>query len=497
MDISKIWPGWTITERLGHGGFGHVYKATCAETDAVAAVKVITIPDNPDIIEDLRYSGRNDDEILAMCHEEAEHMMEEIKVMQKLKGSANIVSIEDSALRKKEDSIGYDIYIRMEYLTPLKNRIAELSPLSDEAVVKIGCDICSALEICHKKTASKRQIIHRDIKPDNILYHELSDAYKLGDFGIARERFDTTNTLTRGIGTARFIAPEVEAGSVYDHRADLYSLGLLLYFLRNRERLPFEYLGHVVDDTSVSRAKWKRVHGNEPIPPPIDASPALTEVILKACAYEPKDRYVSAGDMKEALLKALKQPYKTTSQTQTTFDKTVPSSSGAAVQTISNVKPKKKKTVRWILGLVVAGVLIYYGLPWLFWDEVMGDDTITYEDTSGTEEDFSRINDIFHNSAVFREKISHSKVIMLQEEYDVFNDINHTLEPDFNSMYLYYLGMIDPTLPSPDTELEEFTVTPNEAVLQEPEADHEPLDNSFEIICVRTSNHVEPDEECE
>ena len=99
MDISKIWPGWTITERLGHGGFGHVYKATYAETDAVAAVKVITIPDNPDIIEDLRYSGRSDDEILDLCHEEAERMMEEIKVMQKLKRSANIVSIEDTYKR--------------------------------------------------------------------------------------------------------------------------------------------------------------------------------------------------------------------------------------------------------------------------------------------------------------------------------------------------------------------------------------------------------------
>ena len=68
MDISKIWPGWTITERLGHGGFGHVYKATYAEADAVAAVKVITISDNPDIIEDLRHSCRSDDEILATSH---------------------------------------------------------------------------------------------------------------------------------------------------------------------------------------------------------------------------------------------------------------------------------------------------------------------------------------------------------------------------------------------------------------------------------------------
>jgi len=96
IDISKIWPGWTIApDEIGSGGYGHVCKATCAETDVVSAVKVITIPYNPDIIEDLRYSGRSDDEILAMCHEEAEHMMEEIKVMQKLKGSANIVSIED------------------------------------------------------------------------------------------------------------------------------------------------------------------------------------------------------------------------------------------------------------------------------------------------------------------------------------------------------------------------------------------------------------------
>ena len=200
-------------------------------------------------------------------------------------------------------------------------------------------------------------------------------------------------------------------------------MGLLLYFLRNRERLPFEYLGHVVDDTSVSRAKWKRVHGNEPIPPPIDASPALTEVILKACAYEPKDRYVSVADMKEALLKALKQPYRTTSQTQTTYDKTVPSSSGAAFQTTVNGKPQTKKTVRWILGLVVAVVLIYYGLPWLFWDEVMGDDTIPYEDTSGTDPetaadtvDVLMIEDTTDTEEPVTETINTAMVVPVEED---------------------------------------------------------------------------------
>lgn len=79
-----------------------------------------------------------------------------------------------------------------------------------------------------RKPPIRRQILHRDIKSDNILYHALFDAHELGDFGIAGEHFDTANTLTRGIGTARFIAPEVEAGSAYDHQADPDSIFLIL-----------------------------------------------------------------------------------------------------------------------------------------------------------------------------------------------------------------------------------------------------------------------------
>lgn len=63
-------------------------------------------------------------------------------------------------------------------------------------------------------------------------------------------------------------------------------------------------------------------------------------------------------------------------------------------------------------------------------------------------------------------------------------EINHTLEPDFNSMYLYFLGMFEYTLPPPDTELEEFTVSPNEDVLRELGTKHEPLDDSFQVICI-------------
>ena len=143
---------------------------------------------NDDDIADHRAMDRSDREILALWREDVERYMNEIKVMQQLKGSANIVSIEDSTLCEKEGSIAYDLFIRMEYLTSLQQHLAEISPITEEDIIKLGCNICSTLEICHKTTVNKRQIIHRDIKPENILYHELSDSYKLGDFGIARER---------------------------------------------------------------------------------------------------------------------------------------------------------------------------------------------------------------------------------------------------------------------------------------------------------------------
>lgn len=129
------------------------------------------------------------------------------------------------------------------------------------------------------------------------LSFSFSISYKLGDFGIARELVDNSVYMTGNIGTARFMAPEVELTSVYDHRADLYSLGLVLYYLRNYERMPFETgTNSYSTSNSNSPQRKQRILGTEPLPPPIQASPALASVILKACSYEPKNRYASARD---------------------------------------------------------------------------------------------------------------------------------------------------------------------------------------------------------
>ena len=92
--------------------------------------------------------------------------------------------------------------------------------------------MCNALELCEK-----RGIIHRDIKPDNIFINDNGD-YKLGDFGVARQ-LEKSSTFMSRRGNQAYMAPEVYKGEWYGEKADIYSLGLVLYRLLNNSRIPF------------------------------------------------------------------------------------------------------------------------------------------------------------------------------------------------------------------------------------------------------------------
>jgi serine/threonine protein kinase len=92
--------------------------------------------------------------------------------MESLKGIQNIVSVEDYKVIEKTDTIGWDIYIRMELLVPFNTYICD-KVLTEEEVIKLGCDICTALEIC-----GQRNIIHRDIKPENIFINDFMPVYQ-------------------------------------------------------------------------------------------------------------------------------------------------------------------------------------------------------------------------------------------------------------------------------------------------------------------------------
>ncbi len=305
MDISyykkyePIFGEWSIVREIGEGSFGKVFEIERRDFGYTykAALKAITIPQSRSEIERIADDGMGPESVTAYFRGFVQELVEEFRIMSKLKGESNIVSYEDHRVIEHTDEIGWDVFIRMELLTPL-TKYAKEHGISRADVIRLGIDICSALELCRKNN-----IIHRDIKPENIFVSE-NGKFKLGDFGIAKTVEKTTGGLSKK-GTYTYMAPEVYKGEAYGASVDIYSLGIVLYRFMNNNRAPFlppypTPIKYADRESSMNR----RMDG-ETIPAPANADEALSRVILKACAYSPKDRYLSPSDMRrdlEALL---------------------------------------------------------------------------------------------------------------------------------------------------------------------------------------------------
>lgn len=112
--------------------------------------------------------------------------------------------------------------------------------------------------------------------------------YKLGDFGIARTMYHTTQATIAG--SDRYMAPEVITRKEYGKEVDIYSLGLVLYWMLNNRKRPFIDADYIPSNEENEQAQLRRVTG-DPLPPPKYGSRKLQNIVLKACAYEPKDRF--------------------------------------------------------------------------------------------------------------------------------------------------------------------------------------------------------------
>lgn len=302
--INRVWPEWEIDNKpLGKGSFGTVYKATRGDygVECSAAIKVISIPQDEAEIDSLRSEGLSEENTKTYLQNVVNDFVSEIQLMVSFKGVQNIVSVEDYAVIEKSGEIGWDIFIRMELLNPLEHYLSD-KRLSEKEVIKLGADICTALELC-----AKRRVIHRDIKPQNIFVNQFGD-YKLGDFGIARKLENIFGAMSKK-GTLNYMAPEVWKGFNYDSTADLYSLGLVIYKLMNSNRLPFLDTDRQLLNPNEKELALKRRLDGEMLPRPCEASPKFAEVILKACAPDPSMRYSSASEMKKALLSVIDDSY--------------------------------------------------------------------------------------------------------------------------------------------------------------------------------------------
>jgi serine/threonine-protein kinase len=256
-----------LGERVGIGGMAEVYKATDETLGRTVAVKVML----PQYAADPTFAVRFKQEAQSAANLQSPY----------------IVNIYDWGYDEPEESY----FIAMEYIrgTDLKTAINQRGAINQRKAAEIGSQVCAALSVAHGY-----DIIHRDIKPHNIMVQPDGNA-KVMDFGIARANGSSMTQTGSVLGTAYYVSPEQAQGKPLTPATDLYSLGIVLYEAVTG-RVPFEG----PDAVSVA---LKQVN-EEPIPPSEinpDIDPALEAIILRAMAKHPAERYSSADSMRTAL----------------------------------------------------------------------------------------------------------------------------------------------------------------------------------------------------
>ena len=283
-----------LTELIGEGAFSKVYRAE-KHTDGAfdtAAIKVISIPSDERQLRALTCDGLSEKETEDFLYSLVKGYTTEIKLMTSFRSCPNVVSILDHTICRKKGSVGWDIFIRMELLTPLDRYISSTKP--DEAmIIRLGSDICSALSAF---SSASPKIVHRDIKPTNIFVSDFG-TFKLGDLGSAREILSSCESYTRLV-SGEFTPPESANSNEYNELSDIYALGLVMYKLANRNLLPF--VTSASDAQSRREAYEERFSGRD-IPLPCGVSTELGNIICKACAFRPEDRFRSAEEFSRAL----------------------------------------------------------------------------------------------------------------------------------------------------------------------------------------------------
>lgn len=295
--------GYTVDEKIGEGGFGTVYKVSKTDVSGtdVRALKHITIPNRKQYADVLNSMGgdyaKADDYFASVLKD----VVNEIQIIRQLSedGSVNVVRYYDRQIDETKSPKKYDIYILMEYLTPLTDYLYE-KQMTVGNVVKLGEDILSALKSCHEQG-----VIHRDIKEDNIFVTK-NGTFKLGDFGVSKMIRDKSRAESMK-GTPNYIAPEVYLHKgAYDDTVDVYSMGIVLYKLLNHSRIPFlpKYPA-TYNSNDEDSAFEKRMNGEIPLLPS-EAENVLGDAIIKAISPR-EQRYDSAEEFLQAIDKAAAQ----------------------------------------------------------------------------------------------------------------------------------------------------------------------------------------------
>jgi serine/threonine protein kinase len=310
--------------RLGRGGMGSVYLAEDRKIGRQVAIKEIRIERG--VSETVLAEARIRFEV-------------ELRAAGRL-SHPNIATVYDAF--ETEDSY----CIALEYVPgiSLDERLKAGPPLTATAAARLGGQIAAGLDYAHR-----RGIVHRDVKPGNILLSEEGEV-KITDFGIAKlASLDVTQTGI-ALGTPSYMSPEQIQGQTLDGRSDQFSLGVLLYQMLTG-RLPFA-------GENAHSVLYKVLHAEPERPGAINPalSSAVDRVLAKALAKEPAGRYATCGELARELAAALGEGTKGTARATETDENTQPPAA------------TRRRALPWVLGglagLLVAGAFLLFSVDW-------------------------------------------------------------------------------------------------------------------------------------
>ncbi len=277
--------GWQGVRALGAGRCGETFEIERDDGFGAAehgALKLISI------------EATSDAEETAGLRTRLENMSRVLRASESMSDSKNILPWRDHAIRRYADGSGWEISLRTDLAVPLERYIRSHT-YGETDVARIGAGVCSALALCRD-----RGIVHGDVKPENIFVSggnfEGSLDVRLGDFGMSALVQDAAGD---------FAAPEVLCGEAPSAENDVYSVGMVLYWMLNDRRIPFLPLPpEGVSGSDLAIARDMRLRG-DPMPKPLHGSAALQAVIMKAISDQPADRYQTAEELREALLNSV------------------------------------------------------------------------------------------------------------------------------------------------------------------------------------------------
>lgn len=369
---------YEILELIGTGGMANVYKALCHRLNRYDAVKIMR--DDTAADECFRKRFRTESQAVAML------------------SHPNIVSVYDVS---HNENIEYIVMELVDGIT-LKQYMKEHGALPTDEVLNFSIQIARALAHAHSKG-----IIHRDIKPQNVML--LKDGLiKVADFGIAALQNDIEESSNETVGSVHYIAPEQARGASADARSDIYSLGIVMYEMMTG-RLPYEGKSDV--EIAVKHMNTEAIPPHFIVP---DIPEELERICLKAMATDINDRYQSAGE----LLGELEKFRKHLAEAKLDVSSQGIDMENIEVDETGNRRKKSKKKRKFAFGSGVIAVLILIILVLVFVNGYFIKDLFSTPDKVAVPNFVGRVCDDVTNDADYKSKFKFTVTFKADPDHD-------------------------------------------------------------------------------